>query len=135
MGRLTGDSRSFVKPRPPLGPLTGLLARPHHGHRTGRKQGITARAPTAPVSTEQKSPMKIHPLITTTAALSELCARLAKADFVCVDTEFMRENTYWPELCLIQIADDRRGRRDRPQGAGAGHDAACSICSSTTRMC
>lgn len=49
--------------------------------------------------------MKIHPLITTSAALAELCGRLAKADFVCVDTEFMRENTYWPELCLIQIAD------------------------------
>ena len=49
--------------------------------------------------------MKIHPLITTSEALSELCARLSKADFVCVDTEFMRENTYWPELCLIQIAD------------------------------
>lgn len=49
--------------------------------------------------------MKIHPLITTSEALADLCARLAKADFVCVDTEFMRENTYWPELCLIQIAD------------------------------
>ncbi|MFM5883890.1 MAG: ribonuclease D [Novosphingobium sp.] len=50
--------------------------------------------------------MKIHPLITTSEALSDLCARLAKADFVCVDTEFMRENTYWPKLCLIQIADE-----------------------------
>ena len=49
--------------------------------------------------------MKIHPLITTTAALADLCERLSKADFICVDTEFMRENTYWPELCLIQIAD------------------------------
>ena len=49
--------------------------------------------------------MKIHPLITTSAALTDLCSRLAKADFVCVDTEFMRENTFWPELCLIQIAD------------------------------
>ncbi|MBX9643204.1 MAG: ribonuclease D [Novosphingobium sp.] len=49
--------------------------------------------------------MKIHPLITTSERLSDLCSRLAKADFVCVDTEFMRENTYWPELCLIQIAD------------------------------
>jgi len=49
--------------------------------------------------------MKIHPLITTSEALADLCARLSKADFVCVDTEFMRENTYWPELCLIQIAD------------------------------
>ena len=49
--------------------------------------------------------MKIHPLITDSATLAALCARLAKSDFVCVDTEFMRENTFWPELCLIQIAD------------------------------
>ena len=38
--------------------------------------------------------MKIHPLITTTEALTELCERLAKAQFICVDTEFMRESTY-----------------------------------------
>jgi ribonuclease D len=50
--------------------------------------------------------MKIHPLITSSEALSDLCSRLAQAPFVCVDTEFMRENTYWPELCLIQIADE-----------------------------
>ncbi|MFC0589057.1 ribonuclease D [Novosphingobium aquiterrae] len=50
--------------------------------------------------------MKIHPLITTSAQLADLCARLSKADFICVDTEFMRENTYWPELCLIQVADE-----------------------------
>ncbi|MFS0736321.1 ribonuclease D [Sphingomonas sp. 1P06PA] len=49
--------------------------------------------------------MKIHPLITTTEELAALCARLAKSSFITVDTEFMRENTYWPELCLIQIAD------------------------------
>ena len=51
--------------------------------------------------------MQIHPLITTSEALAQLCERLSKAEFVCVDTEFMRENTYWPELCLIQIADDK----------------------------
>ncbi|WP_432200697.1 ribonuclease D [Erythrobacter sp. W53] len=50
--------------------------------------------------------MKIHDLITTTEALSELCERLAKSEFVTVDTEFMRENTYWPELCLVQIANE-----------------------------
>ncbi|WP_235037877.1 MULTISPECIES: ribonuclease D [unclassified Novosphingobium] len=49
--------------------------------------------------------MKIHPLITKTEELADLCARLAKSDFVAVDTEFMRENTYWPELCLVQIAN------------------------------
>ena len=48
--------------------------------------------------------MKIHPLITDTAALSTLVERLSKHPFVAVDTEFMRENSYWPDLCLIQIA-------------------------------
>jgi ribonuclease D len=48
--------------------------------------------------------MKIHPLITDSAALAELVERLSKHPFVAVDTEFMRENSYWPDLCLIQIA-------------------------------
>ena len=48
--------------------------------------------------------MIIHPLITTTAELSALVGRLATHPFVAVDTEFMRENTYWPDLCLIQVA-------------------------------
>ena len=62
--------------------------------------------------------MKIHPLITTSAALADLCERLAKADFVCVDTEFMRENTYWPELCLIQIADTQEAAAIDPMAPG-----------------
>jgi ribonuclease D len=49
--------------------------------------------------------MHIHPLITDSATLANLCHRLSQADFVTVDTEFMRESTYYPELCLIQIAD------------------------------
>jgi ribonuclease D len=48
--------------------------------------------------------MHIHPLITDSAALAALVDRLSAKPFVAVDTEFMRENTYWPELCLIQIA-------------------------------
>ncbi len=48
--------------------------------------------------------MKIHPLITDTATLTDLVERLSKHPFVAVDTEFMRENTFWPDLCLIQIA-------------------------------
>ncbi|HTH97451.1 MAG TPA: ribonuclease D [Stellaceae bacterium] len=43
-------------------------------------------------------------LITTTAGLAEFCARQAHAEFVTVDTEFLREKTYWPELCLVQVA-------------------------------
>ncbi len=43
-------------------------------------------------------------LITTTAALADACARLAKHPFVTVDTEFLRETTFYPKLCLIQLA-------------------------------
>lgn len=50
--------------------------------------------------------MHIHGLIEDSAALANLCQRFAAKPYICVDTEFMRENSYWPELCLIQIADD-----------------------------
>ena len=45
--------------------------------------------------------------ITTNDALIEFCERLAKAPFITVDTEFMRETTYWPKLCLIQAAGQK----------------------------
>jgi ribonuclease D len=43
-------------------------------------------------------------LITSTESLARLCESLAGEAFVTVDTEFMRESTYWPDLCLIQVA-------------------------------
>jgi ribonuclease D len=45
-------------------------------------------------------------VITTSKALKELCMRLEKSDYVTVDTEFLRDKTYYSILCLIQIADD-----------------------------
>ncbi|HRN83601.1 MAG TPA: ribonuclease D, partial [Hyphomicrobium sp.] len=42
-----------------------------------------------------------------TSDLSDTCSRLADGDFVTVDTEFMREQTFWPDLCLIQLANAR----------------------------
>jgi len=42
--------------------------------------------------------------ITTTADLEAFCKQLKGQEFVAVDTEFMRETTYWPKLCLIQAA-------------------------------
>ncbi|OXT01513.1 ribonuclease D [Notoacmeibacter marinus] len=45
-------------------------------------------------------------IITETDELEAAMNRLSRAEFVTVDTEFIRETTFWPELCLIQIADD-----------------------------
>ena len=43
-------------------------------------------------------------LITTPGELEAFCARQAAADFITVDTEFLRDKTYWPQLCLVQVA-------------------------------
>ena len=47
-------------------------------------------------------------IITTTEGLRGLCQDFAREPFVTVDTEFMREQTFWPVLCLIQIAGAER---------------------------
>ena len=62
--------------------------------------------------------MKIHPLISDTKTLTALVDRLAKMPFVAVDTEFMRENSYWPELCLIQIASSDEAAAIDPMADG-----------------
>jgi ribonuclease D len=45
-------------------------------------------------------------LITTTADLTALCDRLAKHPYITVDTEFLRETTFWPKLCVVQLASE-----------------------------
>jgi len=45
-------------------------------------------------------------LITRTEDLAAACAKLSAAPFIAVDTEFMREQTFWPRLCLVQIASE-----------------------------
>ena len=51
------------------------------------------------------------PVITKTDDLREFCDQHTDARYITVDTEFMREKTYWPEVCLIQV--------------GGPSDAAC----------
>lgn len=62
--------------------------------------------------------MHIHPLITDSESLAALCKRLSTASFVAVDTEFMRENTYWPDLCLVQIGDQFEAAAIDPKAEG-----------------
>ena len=62
--------------------------------------------------------MLIHPLVTDTETLAALCDRLSKADFVTVDTEFMRESTYYPDLCLVQVASSEEAAAIDPKAPG-----------------
>ena len=62
--------------------------------------------------------MQIHPLITDSKTLSDFCARIANSSYVAVDTEFMRENSYWPDLCLVQVADSHEAAAIDPKAPG-----------------
>jgi ribonuclease D len=62
--------------------------------------------------------MRIHPLITKSEDLKALVERLSKQPFIAVDTEFMRENTYWPDLCLIQVAGSEEAAAIDPKAEG-----------------
>ena len=43
-------------------------------------------------------------VITSTSALAEFCAAMADYEYIAVDTEFLRETTYYAKLCLVQIS-------------------------------
>ena len=50
--------------------------------------------------------MEAMAVIADSTSLTKLCDRLIKSSYITVDTEFMRDQTYWPRLCLVQIADE-----------------------------
>ena len=58
------------------------------------------------------------PLITTTEQLAAFCARHEGAEYLTVDTEFMRERTYWPKLCLVQVGGATEAVAIDPLAAG-----------------
>jgi ribonuclease D len=57
-------------------------------------------------------------LIADTASLAAFCRRLADAPYITVDTEFMREKTYWPQLCLVQVAGPDEAQAVDPLAPG-----------------
>jgi ribonuclease D len=70
--------------------------------------------------------------ITTTEALESLCARLSTAPFVAVDTEFMRETTYWPRLCLVQVAGPDEAEAIDPMAEGLDLEPLLRLLGDTT---
>jgi ribonuclease D len=57
-------------------------------------------------------------LITENDALARFCAEQKAASFIAVDTEFIRERTYWPILCLVQVAGPKAAVAIDPLAAG-----------------
>jgi ribonuclease D len=105
--------------------MTARLSRNRAAHRPG-PLGIGMRAGTRPGcefgAQADGKVMKIHPLIEDTGALASLCDRLAQGSFVAVDTEFMRENTYYPLLCLVQIGNAEEAAAIDPLADGISLD-------------
>ncbi|GGI90185.1 ribonuclease D [Polymorphobacter multimanifer] len=57
-------------------------------------------------------------MVASTETLAAICTRMATADFVCVDTEFMRETTYFPDLCLVQLGTSEEACAIDPKAPG-----------------
>ncbi len=92
--------------RPHTHPPTEIAAdnriKPPACQEPARALELAAAKPTVCPYGRKPSPMA---LITDTASLRRRLERSRQDAYVALDTEFMRERTYWPKLCLIQIAD------------------------------
>ena len=71
------------------------------------------------------------PVLTTSDDVAALCRRLASAPCVTVDTEFMRETTYWPRLCLVQVAGPDEAAAIDPLASGVVLDPLLKLMADT----
>lgn len=71
-------------------------------------------------------------LITNSTDVADFCARASKSDFVTVDTEFVREKTYWPILCLVQIATREEAVAIDPLADGIDLDPVYDLMKNTS---
>ena len=71
-------------------------------------------------------------IVTKTGDLEVLCERLSAYPYVTIDTEFLRESTFWPELCLIQIASDDESAIIDPLAAGISLDPLFKLLQNTS---
>ncbi|WP_046020575.1 ribonuclease D [Magnetospira sp. QH-2] len=58
------------------------------------------------------------PVIRDSQTLADFCAELAQEPYVTVDTEFLREKTYWPKLCLVQLGGSKNSKAVDPLAEG-----------------
>ncbi len=64
------------------------------------------------------SPERITDLIDDDETLASFCAQMSGSSYITVDTEFIRDRTYWPRLCLVQVANHDLARAIDPLAAG-----------------
>lgn len=79
---------------------------------------IGAKAFVKAAARDYGATMNLHPLVTDTATLARLMERMRRAEFVAIDTEFMRENSYYPELCLVQVGTREEAAAIDPKAPG-----------------
>ncbi|MDA9930280.1 ribonuclease D [Alphaproteobacteria bacterium] len=83
-------------------------------------------------SQSAKKPSPSVDIITTTGGVRDLVARFAGAEFLAIDTEFMREHTYYAQLCLIQISDGTHAAAIDPLANGIDLSPLWSLLADTS---